>query len=282
MDKKTKIYLLEFFILIVICSFDRKIVLGFLLVFLHEIIHILVAKGFGIDLYSLKLNITGANAEFIDIDETSDKNKLIIYLAGPLFNMIVAIIFIWLNGLIEASWINEVVQINIGLAIFNMLPAYPLDGMRIYEILLSKRILYKKAKKICSNISFLFSIILIGFFFLTVYIHKPNFSLLLVSILIIYTTILEREKSMYILMGNLIKKREKLINNDYIENSSISVYYKKDLVKVLSLVDRNKFNCFFVLDEELKLLEIVYEDELLEGLKEYGNITLEQFIKNTR
>ena len=80
-------------------------------------------------------------------------------------------------------------------------------------------------------------------------------------------------------MGNIIKKRKKLVKESYIENKSSSVYYKMDLVKVLSLIDRNKFNSFFVLDEELQLLGIIYEDELIKALKDYGNMTLEEFVK---
>ena len=129
------------------------------------------------------------------------------------------------------------------------------------------------------NISFGVVGTLAVLFFLTIYIHKANFSLLLAAILIAYSTFLEKEKTMYILMGNIIKKRRKLVKEDYIENKSISVYYKMDLVKVLSLIDRNKFNSFFVLDEELQLLGIIYEDELIKALKDYGNMTLEEFVK---
>ena len=69
-----------------------------------------------------------------------------------------------------------------------------------------------------------------------------------------------------------------LISDGYIENKSISVYYKRDLIKVLSLVDRNKFNSFFVLDDDMRLLGIIYEDELIKTLKENGNMTLEELL----
>ena len=84
---------------------------------------------------------------------------------------------------------------------------------------------------------------------------------------------------MYITMGNIVKKRRKLLKDNYIENKNISVYYKQGLVNVLALVDRNKFNTFYILDDDMKLIYILYEDELIEALKSYGNMTVEEYIK---
>ena len=278
MKKKTKILLLQFAILVVVCSLSSKVLLGFIWVILHEAAHILVAKGFGINLFNMYLHITGVSAEIRDLDELSENKRLLVFLAGPLFNMGSIIILIWLRDSYNIILGESSILINVGLLIFNLLPAYPLDGVRIYEIILGKKKLYKKVKKILVNISFGVVGTLAVLFFLTIYIHKANFSLLLAAILIAYSTFLEKEKTMYILMGNIIKKRRKLVKENYIENKSISVYYKMDLVKVLSLIDRNKFNSFFVLDEELQLLGIIYEDELINALKDYGNMTLEEFV----
>lgn len=279
MGKKTKIFLLEFIILLAIGSFYNDILLGFVWVILHEISHILVAKKFHVNLYNMSLHIVGVSVDIKELDELKDHDRLIIFLAGPVFNMGAIIMLFLVRKYIDIPFIESSIFINLVLFIFNMLPAYPLDGVNIYEILLSRKILYKKAKTILVNISFGVSILLGILFLGTIYIHKVNFSLLLSAILITYSTFLEKKKTIYILMGNIFRKRRKLINNEYIENKSISVYYKKDLVKVLSLLDRNKFNSFFVLDEELRLLGIIYEDELIDALKTYGNITLEELLK---
>ena len=279
MNKRTKLYLLEFIILIVICSFDSRLLLGVLWVFLHEIVHILIAKTFGVNLENIRIGVTGASAKLNSMEDVSDRIKLLIYLSGPLFNLLMAIVLMWIEITFGIRGLDSSIKMNIGLGVFNLFPAYPLDGIRIYEILIGKKILYKKTKKICTNMSFIFVVILTVLFFSTVYIHKANFSLLLVAILITYTTFIEKEQSMYMLMGNLIKKRERLIKDSYIENKSISVYYKKNLVKILSLVDRNRFSSFFVLDEDLKLIGIVNENEIIEALKKYGNITLDELIK---
>ena len=277
MDRKRKMLILEFIFLLVICTLNKQMLIGFIWVILHEAVHILVANNFGLRLSSFKIHITGAGTEIDDIDDLSENRKLILYVSGPLFNFVSAMVLLFLKNEYGLN-VESSIWINLGLLFFNMLPAYPLDGVRIYEILLSKKILYKKAKKLLVRASFTVAeFIMIGFF-LKIYIHKVNISLLLASVLLTYTTFLENEKTIYIIMGSIVRKSRRLISDGYIENKSISVYYKRDLIKVLSLVDRNKFNSFFVLDDDMRLLGIIYEDELIKTLKENGNMTLEELL----
>lgn len=277
MDRKRKMLILEFIFLLVICTLNKQMLVGFIWVILHEAVHILVANNFGLRLSSFKIHITGAGTEIDDIDDLSENRKLILYVSGPLFNFVSAMVLIFLKSEYGLN-VESSIWINLGLLFFNMLPAYPLDGVRIYEILLSKKILYKKAKKLLVRASFMVAAFIMIGFLLTIYIHKVNISLLLASVLLTYTTFLENEKTIYIIMGSIVRKSRRLISDGYIENKSISVYYKRDLIKVLSLVDRNKFNSFFVLDDDMRLLGIIYEDELIKTLKESGNMTLEELL----
>lgn len=277
MDRKRKKLILEFIFLLVICTLNKQMLVGFIWVILHEAVHILVANNFGLRLSSFKIHITGAGTEIDDIDDLSENRKLILYVSGPLFNFVSAMVLLFLKNEYGLN-VESSIWINLGLLFFNMLPAYPLDGVRIYEILLSKKILYKKAKKLLVRASFMVAAFIMIGFLLTIYIHKVNISLLLASVLLTYTTFLENEKTIYIIMGSIVRKSRRLISDGYIENKSISVYYKRDLIKVLSLVDRNKFNSFFVLDDDMRLLGIIYEDELIKTLKESGNMTLEELL----
>ena len=277
MDRKRKKLILEFIFLLVICTLNKQMLVGFIWVILHEAVHILVANNFGLRLSSFKIHITGAGTEIDDIDDLSENRKLILYVSGPLFNFVSAMVLLFLKSEYGLN-VESSIWINLGLLFFNMLPAYPLDGVRIYEILLSKKILYKKAKKLLVRASFMVAAFIMIGFLLTIYIHKVNISLLLASVLLTYTTFLENEKTIYIIMGSIVRKSRRLISDGYIENKSISVYYKRDLIKVLSLVDRNKFNSFFVLDDDMRLLGIIYEDELIKTLKESGNMTLEELL----
>ena len=79
-------------------------------------------------------------------------------------------------------------------------------------------------------------------------------------------------------MGDIIKKKYNFIRKGYIENKSISIYYKSDLISILSIVDKNRYNMFTILDKDMRVIDLIYEEELIEGLKVYGNISVEKFI----
>ena len=100
---------------------------------------------------------------------------------------------------------------------------------------------------------------------------------MIASIVVGIITRTEQKSAMYILMGNIFMKRNKLLRNKYMENKSISVYYKQGLANIMSIIDKNRFNIFYVLDDDLNVLFIMNEDELIKALKGYGNITLEEY-----
>ena len=87
------------------------------------------------------------------------------------------------------------VKINLSLGLFNLLPAYPLDGSRICEILLTRRYLYRKTKSIVVILSIIISIMLFLFgTSIMIFLHKVNISFFMASVLMIYTSILEKQK----------------------------------------------------------------------------------------
>ena len=278
MDRWKRSVLAEFIVFFILLSFNNSIILAFISILAHEGMHILVAKRKGCKFNDIQIHIYGTSAQFANIDELNKKEKLQIYLSGPFANFIIICIF-WCIGFASNNiLIDKMININISLLFFNLLPAYPLDGARVLEILLSQKILYRRANDIISKISYTIGVILLVIFIIVfAYSGVINVSILIASIAICLITRSEEKSAMYILMGNIFVKRNKLLRNKYIENKSISVYYKQGLANVMSMVDKNRFNIFYVFDDDLKVVFIMNEDELIEALKLYGNITLEEY-----
>lgn len=278
MRRWRQIFLAEVLLIIMLITIEKSLIISFVSIMLHELAHILVAKIKGSAFNNFQLHIYGSKVELMDLDELSDKDKLMIYIAGPLSNILLSIVFLVIGLYISNTVVKNIVSVNVGLAIFNLLPSYPLDGARCLEIILSKRILYKRAKEIISIISYVIaSFFILSSIIVVIVLKIWNPTMILAAAIIIYITTTEKKAVMYILMGNLFKKRKKLIKNKYIENKIISVYYKQGLVNIMTIIDKNKFNIFYVLDDDLKIIYILNEDELIEALKIYGNITLEEY-----
>jgi len=106
----------------------------------HELCHSLVARRFGVPLKGITLFVFGGVAE-ITREPPSAKAEFLMAVAGPLSSLSLALIFLILNraGRIS-SWpvsltgvVSYVAFLNLMLAIFNLLPAFPLDGGRIFR-----------------------------------------------------------------------------------------------------------------------------------------------------
>ena len=105
---------------------------------LHELAHSLVARRFGLGIGGITLFIFGGVAE-LDEEPVDPRSEFWIAVAGPAMSVALAGVAYLFLILSEASGISEPLQavleyltfINLVLALFNLLPAFPLDGGRV-------------------------------------------------------------------------------------------------------------------------------------------------------
>ncbi|MBI2665270.1 site-2 protease family protein [Candidatus Woesearchaeota archaeon] len=142
-------------------------------VLLHELSHSLVAKASNIKVESITLFFFGGVAG-ISQEDLKPRSELLMSIAGPIFSLFLSVLFYsWFTFTSNIFWIAVtfyLFQLNFVLALFNLVPAYPLDGGRVF-----RAILYwhygdlKKATKIASSGGQIFGILLmiigvLGFF----------------------------------------------------------------------------------------------------------------------
>ena len=110
----------------------------FFSIVLHEFSHSLVARHFGMPIKGITLFIFGGVAE-MEKEPPSPKSEFLMAIAGPLASFLLAFIFSKIETLATANgWPAPVVGvssslalINTVVAVFNLVPAFPLDGGRM-------------------------------------------------------------------------------------------------------------------------------------------------------
>lgn len=279
-NKKIVAQLIIFFTL----GFIFDLSLAFFWIIIHELTHYFVVLKLNIESEKFKLHVLGARLEIKDYEDLSSREKLIICMAGPILNCVAAIVFFCIyKFFFKSEYIYSSYEINLVLFIFNLLPTYPLDGGKILGAILEEKMIFKDVNEVLIKISYLFGIAFILLSILGIFIlGKFNITSILAGVFIIYLSYSERRKVMYIIMSDITKKKERLINKKYIDSRITSVYCEQDMVNLLKIIDKNRFNIFYVLDEEMNILYILKENEIIEILKTIGNMNLREYYTKYR
>lgn len=125
-------------------------------VLLHELGHSWTARRYGITITSITLWIFGGMARMEDLPE--DWNvELYVALAGPAMSVLVgavcyASLFVLPAQPVLVVVVGSLAVINVTLAIFNLVPAFPMDGGRVLRALLARSRPYAEATRTAATV----------------------------------------------------------------------------------------------------------------------------------
>lgn len=246
----------------------------FFCVILHEFGHALTARRFGVGTRSITLLPIGGLASLKEMPD-NPKQEFLIAIAGPLVNVVIAILlypFASLETYLgqdpevlqeQLSTINAnnflfyLFFINIALVLFNMIPAFPMDGGRVFRALLSMKMGRVQATSIASSVgkflAFLFFIF--GLFYSVI--------LAVIAVFIYFGAHSENitVQQLGLLEGNTV--RDAMITEFSILNPDAPLSDAVD--KILATTEQN-----FVVASDSEIEGILYMEDLARALKQGG------------
>lgn len=206
-----------FVVLILISGRYKLYFIFFLLCFIHELGHIIVALMFKCPCKGITVLPFGINASISNKDRLKSYQECLIYIAGPMmyFVNILLIDYLFKIGFLSYIGYIRANESNLLILIFNILPILPLDGGNIVKTILTRffRI------KIANRVSLVVSLIMLLFLIIATS-SSPQY--------VIYSFLIFEQVHIY-----LIEKREYinlLINRDS-KNYEVRVHDKVDLYR---------------------------------------------------
>jgi len=138
------------------------IIVAFIFVIMHEFGHALAARRVGIQTRQILILPIGGMAQLDNMPE-NPKDELFVTFCGPAVNLGVVILMLTVFLVnhsfadivpameLNTDWVATIIGINLILFTFNLIPAFPMDGGRIFRALLAFRLNYLKATLIAAR-----------------------------------------------------------------------------------------------------------------------------------
>jgi len=128
------------------------VLLAFASVIAHELGHALVARKLGVGVSGIDLHFFGGVAKLTSQPHSANDEALIAA-AGPAVSFVLAGLGFLLYAATGLNGFALVGTVNLVIGLFNLLPALPMDGGRIFRALLSKRIGFQRSTHIAISVS---------------------------------------------------------------------------------------------------------------------------------
>lgn len=204
---------------------------------LHEIGHYMAACYYCFDIQYMMILPFGAFLSLNDFGKHKVLEEAMMLIAGPMVNVIFVIVFYFLHQ-------RYLLIINLFICLFNMLPVYPLDGSKLFHLLLSCFVDYAKAFYLQIRVSLL--IIALGF------IYIKSLGRIIVLIYLFYQNIIYIKNYRLLMIETILSDHN---NKEHIKINNSLKYYRP-------------YNNFYLIDQQFYDFETV-KINLIKSMKSH-------------
>jgi len=239
----------------------------FAIVLVHELGHVLAAKSYGWRIRSIKLLPFGGVAETEEAGTVPARQEAIVAAAGPLQNvwMAGAAYVLGASGGWDSDWANYIVQANLMIGLFNLLPILPLDGGKLMQVWLSFILPYHQALERSTQISLVLSAAMVAVACYPIAGGGIQLNMLVVGLFLFASNWTFRRHIPYVFIRFLMNRGSEANRRQEAGTiaSPIVVSQKQQLGGVLRMLRRERYHLIYVMGSGGSVIEIVPEERVI-------------------
>lgn len=237
----------------------------------HELAHLIVARAFGLEISRLELLPFGGVA-WVEQPELDPHLETSVAMAGPLSNFLLLACGVLASGtgLFRPDLLNFFLEANLMMAVFNLLPALPLDGGRIYRAYLGRRWGYQRSTRRLASLGRVLALSLlllgvVGAFFGRIYLAA-----VVMASFLYFAARKEEARLGYSFWSGILRKKELLRQQGAVPVHSLVVGDGTRLGELTRHFMARRYHLITVTGEDLQVLGTLDESQVVQALGEDG------------
>ncbi len=243
----------------------RVFLFTYSIMLLHELSHTIAALCIGLKVDNISLYPFGVNLKLKNKFVHSFSDELILYICGPLFNIVFAFVMLMLYTHFRIYEFKYLYYMNVMLFAMNMLPVMPLDG----GVLLKKIIAYycntARADKIMRGVSAILCFLMCCTCGYCVYVAKFNFSMVIMCVFLVGSIFCASEKYDVDFVKELVfsykDKNMRRIRHTIADK-------REEMQNIVKKFSKNSYNVVYLTDDTGKICNVLTEKEIINKMLE--------------
>jgi stage IV sporulation protein FB len=242
----------------------------FVIVFIHELGHVAMAKGFGWRVKEVHLLPFGGVAVVEESGNIPAREEIWVALAGPIQNAWMAGFALGMIQFSESDslWWSYFLHANVLIGLFNMLPILPLDGGKVLVSLLSFRLCYYRTLHICAWFSLLFSSGLVIYALIPMRTEGGvQLNLLMIGLFLVYSNWISYRHIPYQFRRFLISREARAL--EHLAKGAIAepiiVGGHKEISMIVHMFMREKYHLIYILSKQGMIQKVLTEQRMIQS-----------------
>lgn len=233
----------------------------------HESAHIGMGKLLGVDTVKVEIMPFGGVSQ---MESCSPIKMALIAMAGPLCNAAIVLCFLSVVKYNPYQWLCVFLQANLAIAIFNLLPAFPLDGGRILVCMLTPIIGQTFALRICMLFGLVLGLFLAGAGVACLfYFGQVNLSLLIVGGFLCAGALRQGKPGPYTALIQENEKKKRL-KKQSLKDQRLVMHKDVTVAQAAEKFHKGSYATVTVVGHDLQFLGTLGEKEILDAMVNSG------------
>jgi len=259
----------DFFILLMLgyalLGVLKETLLLFALVTVHELVHLLVARRFGIKAREVEIFPFGGVARIDGVLEHSPPAEIAVSLAGPACNLL-----LYGLGLLFWPHFELFLQANLMLGLFNLVPALPLDGGRVCRAVLARRWGFYRATDGVLKLSKGMAAAVAVWGLLGLFLGTSNLHTLFMAAFLYGAVLKEEGQFTYLFLRYLLRKGEELKRQGVLPVKPYVTAGHITLGEVAAKLTPGYYHLILVMGKGSRDWHVLSEHQVVQALLEHG------------